>query len=141
MIGNLPPDVKKIYKTTYSGKANELLRLAVVVRDAHDAITMQDLKGRTLAWNPAATRIYGWSETEALLMNVRDRIPNAALAREVAAMTQLSQAQILAPYLTERIDKQGVVIPVTITSTALLNDAGEIYAIATTERLVDKPSA
>jgi two-component system CheB/CheR fusion protein len=122
-------------------KANELLRLAVVVRDAHDAITMQDLKGRTLAWNPAATRIYGWSETEALLMNVRDRIPNAALAREVAAMTQLSQAQILAPYLTERIDKQGVVIPVTITSTALLNDAGEIYAIATTERLVDKPSA
>ena len=33
-------------------KANELLRLAVVVRDAHDAITMQDIDGRILAWNP-----------------------------------------------------------------------------------------
>src|SRR5665811_1274366 len=33
-------------------KANELLRLAVVVRDAHDAITVQDLDGRILAWNP-----------------------------------------------------------------------------------------
>ena len=34
-------------------KANDLLRLAVVVRDAHDAITVQDLDGRILAWNPA----------------------------------------------------------------------------------------
>ncbi len=33
-------------------KANDLLRLAVVVRDAHDAITVQDLEGRILAWNP-----------------------------------------------------------------------------------------
>jgi two-component system CheB/CheR fusion protein len=35
-------------------KANELLRLAVVVRDATDAITVQDLEGRTIAWNPGA---------------------------------------------------------------------------------------
>ena len=56
-------------------KANDLLRLAVVVRDAHDAITVQDLDGRILAWNPGAVRMYGWSEAEALAMNVRDRIP------------------------------------------------------------------
>jgi two-component system CheB/CheR fusion protein len=42
--------------------ANDLCRLAVVVRDAHDAITVQDLEGRILAWNPGAVRIYGWSE-------------------------------------------------------------------------------
>jgi two-component system CheB/CheR fusion protein len=56
-------------------KANELSRMAVVVNDSHDAITVQDMNGRTLACNPAAVRIYGWSEAEALEMNIRERIP------------------------------------------------------------------
>jgi two-component system CheB/CheR fusion protein len=51
--------------------ATALFRLGVVVRDAFDAITVQDLDGRILAWNPGAERIYGWSEAEALLMNAR----------------------------------------------------------------------
>lgn len=32
-------------------------RLAVVVRDSNDAITLQDMEGRILAWNPSAERI------------------------------------------------------------------------------------
>ena len=115
-------------------KANELLRLAVVVRDAHDAITMQDLSGRILAWNPGAVRMYGWSEAEALQMNVRERIPPALREIALATLHQLSQAEILDPYRTERLNKQGQVIAVSIISTALVNDSGEVYAIATTER-------
>ena len=115
-------------------KANELLRLAVVVRDAHDAITVQDLSGRIVAWTPGAVRMYGWSEAEALQMNVRERIPPALREVALATLHQLSQAQILEPYRTERIDKQGQVLPVSIVSTALINDSGEVYAIATTER-------
>ena len=42
-------------------EATKLLRLSVVVRDAHDAITMQDLQGRILAWNPGAEKIFGYS--------------------------------------------------------------------------------
>jgi two-component system CheB/CheR fusion protein len=117
-------------------KANELLRLAVVVRDAHDAITMQDLQGRILAWNPGAIRMYGWSEAEALLMNVRDRIPQKAQEEALATLTRLCKAEILEPYRSERITKRGETIAVSITSTALLNDAGEMYAIATTERAI-----
>ena len=56
-------------------ESEALRRLAVVVRDAHDAITVQDLEGRILAWNPGAERMYGWSEAEALAMNIRDLIP------------------------------------------------------------------
>jgi two-component system, chemotaxis family, CheB/CheR fusion protein len=37
-------------------------RLAVVVRDAHDAIVVQDLEGCILAWNPGAERMYGWTK-------------------------------------------------------------------------------
>ena len=115
-------------------KANALLRLAVVVRDAHDAITVQDLQGRTIAWNPGATRMYGWTEAEALSMNVRDRLPKALRDNAAAKVEQLGDAKTLEPYRTRRVAKDGTEIEVSITSTALTDDAGEMYAIATTER-------
>ena len=117
-------------------KANELLRLAVVVRDAHDAITVQDLSGRILAWNPGAVRMYGWSEAEALLMNVRDRIPEPLREKALTTLRQLSQDEVLEPYRTQRISKHGAVMAVSIISTALLDASGEMYAIATTERTI-----
>jgi two-component system CheB/CheR fusion protein len=118
--------------------ANDLLRLAVVVRDAHDAITVQDLDGRTLAWNPGAVRIYGWSEAQALAMNVRDRIPAPLRDGELARLAQLSRAEVLDPHHTERLTKGGEVLNVTIISTALINEGGHVYAIATTERATVK---
>jgi two-component system CheB/CheR fusion protein len=105
------------------------------VRDAHDAITVQDLEGRILAWNPGAVRMYGWSEAEALEMNVRDRIPEGLRKEALAKLNQLSRAEILEPYLTQRITKAGAVKEVSIISTALMNEAGQMYAIATTERV------
>ena len=114
--------------------ANELLRLAVVVRDSHDAITVQDLEGRTLAWNPGAARLYGWSEAEALAMNVHDRIPQDLREGALATLAQLSRAEVLEPYLTQRLAKDGSSVAVSIISTALMGEDGQLYAIATTER-------
>ncbi len=115
-------------------KANELLRLAVVVRDSFDAITVQDLNGRIIAWNPGAVRLYGWTEPEALAMNVRDRIPQALQTSALAKVHQLSEAEVLEPYFTQRLAKDGTVKEVSLTSTALVNESGQMYAIATTER-------
>jgi two-component system CheB/CheR fusion protein len=117
-------------------KANELLRLAVVVRDAHDAIAVQDLDGRILAWNPSAVRLYGWSEAEALLINVRDRIPPGRQEEALAKVHLLNIAEVLEPYRTQRLTKDGAVVEVWMTATALLNEAGQMYAIATTERAI-----
>ncbi len=115
-------------------KANEQNRLAVVVRDAYDAVTVQDLDGQTLAWNPGAARMYGWTETEALTMNAVDRIPEVHrdIARE--KVQQLCRALVLEPYLSQRLTKDGTVLDVSIISTALVNGKGRVYAIATTER-------
>ncbi len=119
-------------------KANGASRLAIVVRDAYDAITMQDMQGRIQAWNPGAVRMYGWSEQEALLMNATDRIPPELRAESVDMLARLCKGEILAPYDTRRLAKQGEVIAVSITATALQNETGEIYAIATTERALGR---
>jgi len=128
-------DITEMKKTREAlQKANDLFRLAVVVRDAHDAVTVQDPEGRILAWNPGAVRMYGWSEAEALLMNVRDRIPEGLQKGALAKIHQLSRAKILEPHLTQRIARDGSILEVSIISTALVNEAGQMYAIATTER-------
>lgn len=115
-------------------QTNDLLRLAVVVRDTSDAITVQDLAGRIIAWNPGAVRMYGWSETEALRMNVHDRIPQGNQQAALAQLHQLSLAATLEPYQTQRLTKDGKLVEVSITSSALFNEDGQMYAITTTER-------
>ncbi len=112
-----------------------LLRLAVVVRDAHDPVTVYDLEGRILAWNPAATRVYGWSEAEALTMNICDTIDPDQRARAKLRMEQLGRGEILEPFRSQRLAKEGRVVAVRITATALVNENGKIYAISTTEQV------
>ncbi|MHB8056965.1 MAG: chemotaxis protein CheB [Desulfuromonadaceae bacterium] len=129
-------DISEIKRTREAlQKANEMLRLAaVVVHDANDAVVLQDMEGRVLVWNPSAQRMYGWSESEALQMNIRELIPETLRDEELERVHQMSLAEIVAPYRTQRITKDGAVVEVWMTATALLNDAGQVYAIATTER-------
>jgi two-component system CheB/CheR fusion protein len=128
-------DITEVVKTREAlHQANALARLAVVVRDAHDAITVQDLTGRTLAWNPGAVRLYGWTEALALALNVRERIPEDQREGALDKLTRLSRAEVLEPYLTQRLTSTGAVLNVSIISTALLDETGTLYAIATTER-------
>jgi two-component system CheB/CheR fusion protein len=129
-------DITEVKKTREAlREANDQLRLAVVVRDAYDAIIAQDLQGQIIAWNPGAVRLYGWSEAEALAMNIGDLIPEWLREKALATINQLSQAKVLEPYLTQRIAKDGTALEVQLTSTALLSASGQIYAVATTERV------
>jgi len=102
--------------------------------DSRDAILVQDLEGKILAWNPGATRLYGWNEAEALSMNIRQLIPPDGQEEALAVIKQLGHAEILKPYRMERITKDGSTLHVLLTATALVNAAGVVYAVATTER-------
>ena len=53
----------------------------------------------------------------------------------MAQSHRLSRAEILQPYRTQRIAGDGSVLEISMISTALLNAQGQLYAIATTERV------
>jgi two-component system CheB/CheR fusion protein len=118
-------------------EAEALSRLAMIVRDARDAITVQDFEGRILTWNPAAERMYGWSEAEALHMNIRDLMPEGRRKEALAQLRQQSRPEVVEPYRMRRIAKDGRILEVALTATVLVNESGEAYAIATTERVID----
>jgi two-component system CheB/CheR fusion protein len=114
--------------------AEEMLRSAVLPRDALDAMTVHDLQGRIFAWNPGAVRLYGWTEAEALQMNVRQRIPKDMVDGAVDAVHHISLAKSLDSQQTSRLAKDGRVLAVSVTATPLCNELGQIYAVATLER-------
>jgi two-component system, chemotaxis family, CheB/CheR fusion protein len=121
---------------TMMKKSENRFQLAAIVYDSYDAIILRDLKGDILAWNPSAVRMYGWSEAEALTMNIRDLIPESIHKKELTVVQKLSRSKILKPYRTQRLHKDGRIVEVWITATAVRNEIGEIYAITTTERAI-----
>ena len=70
-------------------------------------------------------------------MNVRDLIPEPDRAAALSMVRQLSRAEILEPYRSRRVTKAGRTVEVSLTATSLVNEAGEVYAIATTERMIN----
>ncbi|MEO6602116.1 MAG: PAS domain S-box protein, partial [Polyangiaceae bacterium] len=109
-------------------------RMAAVMRDAEDAITVQALDGQILAWNRAAVQRYGYTEAEALTMNIRALFPEDQRSAALAVIARLIQAEVLEPYTTQRLTKDARIVAISLTATALLNEAGEVYAVFTTER-------
>ncbi|MDD5037208.1 MAG: chemotaxis protein CheB [Methylococcaceae bacterium] len=128
-------DISELKRAQAIARENQAQRhLAAVVRDSRDGILMLDLSGCILAWNPAAERLYGWSEDEALTKNIAEMIPEGLRAEANEAMRRLSRTELLSPYATQRIAKDGSLVPIWLSATALVNEVGEVYAIATTER-------
>ena len=116
-------------------ETESLRRLAALMTHSRDAILVQDLGGKILSWNPCASRMYGWTEAEALTMNIRELIPKSGRDEALAALREMSRAGELQSYRMDRIAKDGRIVPVSMTASALINDAGDVYAIATTERV------
>lgn len=111
-------------------------RLAAVVRDASDAITLQDFDGNILAWNRRAEQLFGYGEAEALTMNMRSLIPESARQLNEEMVAALRRGEEVAPVQTLRMTKNGRTIPVWLVCTALLDEHGRPYAISATERLI-----
>jgi PAS domain S-box-containing protein len=109
-------------------------RLASVVEDSNDAITIQNLDGRITAWNKGAHAMYGYTEAEALRMNIRDTVPEDRREQALDLLRQAETGEIVASLETKRRTKDGRILDVWLTTTKLLDEQGKIVAIATTER-------
>jgi two-component system CheB/CheR fusion protein len=111
-----------------------LRRLAAVVQDSNDAITLQDRTGKIIAWNRGAQRMYGYPEAEALHMNVRDIVPKAKRKEALDFVERLFQGQTVESFETQRLTKDGRTLDVSLTVALLVDDNGEPEYVATTER-------
>ncbi|PIR18657.1 MAG: hypothetical protein COV48_06320, partial [Elusimicrobia bacterium CG11_big_fil_rev_8_21_14_0_20_64_6] len=115
-------DERKLSEKTVS-------RLAAVVRDSNDAVTVCDLNDRITAWNKGAQKMYGYTEAQALGMSVHRLMP-ANMRLKARDLVRKSAT----PIETQRRTKQGRILDVLLTVTVLRDEKGEPVEIATTER-------
>jgi len=115
-------------------KAEEVNRLATVVQDSNDAITLLNLNGEITAWNKGAKEMYGYTEEEALEMNIMDMVPKNKKSDFRKIIEKLRSGKDVDSFITERKTKSGDIIKVWLTITKLVDDSGNITAISTTER-------
>ncbi|MDM8549101.1 chemotaxis protein CheB [Desulfobacterales bacterium HSG2] len=115
-----------------------LRRLAAVVTDSNDAITVQDTGGNITAWNRGAEKMYGYSEAEALEMNVRDIVPDDRKKETLTFVQKLQEGEEAESFKTRRLTKDGRVLDVWLTVTKLVDDQGKMVSIATTEHDITK---
>jgi len=109
--------------------------LATVLKDSNDAVTLKDFQRRILAWNSGAQKMYGYTEKDALAMQATRFIPRAKRAEMEALIERLKGGEnITTPLETQRIRRDGRVMDVLLTATALLDETGKPIGIATTER-------
>jgi PAS domain S-box-containing protein len=113
---------------------NEHHLLAAVVHDSNDAITVQDFEGNIKFWNLGARRIYGYTRTEALKMNVCQIIPKHGRDDALVLLKRLREGEKVRSFEAQRLAKDGRLIDVWVALTTLTDEAGSLLAVATTER-------
>ncbi len=111
-----------------------LHRLATVVKDSNDAVTVQNLDGSIIAWNKGAEKMYGYSETEALKMNITETVPPEEKQQAELLLERIKNGEEVESAESIRQTKDGRKLRVWLTITALKDEWGNIDAVATTER-------
>jgi PAS domain S-box-containing protein len=109
-------------------------RLATVVRDSNDAITIQDFAGNIIAWNHGAELMFGYSESEALQMTIWQLAPPHKAAEQKDFNRRIFAGDEVSSFETQRLTKDGRLIDVWLTITKLVDEAGKVISIAATER-------
>jgi len=124
--------------TTIRKAEIEIIRLASIVQNSIDAMTLQGMNGQIIAWNNGAQKMYGFSEAEALKMNIRDIVPrnirNDALDLIYEALEKGKSQTVY----TKRRTKSGKNLDIWLTVSPLADGKGTPFAVATIERDVTK---
>ena len=123
---------KKTNKQTSWAEEHHLL--TTVVHDSNDAITVQDFEGNIKFWNLGAKRMYGYTKTEALKMNVCQIAPRNGRDDALVLLKRLREGEKVRSFEAQRLTKEGRLLNVWITVTTLTDEAGNLLAVATTER-------
>jgi PAS domain S-box-containing protein len=108
--------------------------LSAVVELSNNAIYLYDLDGSIISWNAGAEKMYGYSESEALHMPVRNLIPDSEIEKNKKSVEAVLKGEKIAPYETKHITKSGDLIDVVFGISGITEEKGVVKSIAATER-------
>jgi len=110
------------------GKTQRLL--ASIVNSSQDAIVGQSLEGKITTWNPAAERIFGYSQEEAVGAPASILLRAGQSGEALWIEKQVHDGLIVHDFKTERRRKDGSMIAVSLVASPLRDEAGQIIGFS-----------
>jgi PAS domain S-box-containing protein len=101
-------------------------RLAAIVNSSDDAIISKTLTGMITTWNPGATKIFGYSEQEAIGQSMMMLIPADRADEETEILRRIASGESVRHFETIRVCKSGRMIDVSTTISPIFDQAGVI---------------
>jgi PAS domain S-box-containing protein len=134
------PDVRTdtAYATDLSRAEEIRLRYAAIVESSDDAIIAKTLDGVISAWNPAAERMFGYTQHEAIGQPITMVIPPHLHKEEHEILTRLRAGERIDHYETVRVTKTGECIDISLTISPLRDGAGRIIGCSKIARDITK---
>ncbi|HYB99424.1 MAG TPA: PAS domain S-box protein [Candidatus Limnocylindrales bacterium] len=108
--------------------------LATVVECSNDAIITKALDGTITTWNPAATRMFGYTADEAIGSSVAILIPADRLQEEAEIFERLREGNTVEHYETVRLAKDGRRIDISLTVSPIRDEHGAVTGVSTIAR-------
>jgi PAS domain S-box-containing protein len=100
--------------------------LALVVAGTRDAVFSKNLDGVVTSWNPAAERLYGYTEEEAVGRHVSFLAPDELREEVDKILAAVGRGEALDTYETRRVRKDGAVIDVALTISPITASGGAL---------------
>lgn len=100
--------------------------LAAVVDSSDDAIYTKSATGVITSWNRAAARMYGYAEEEAVGRPVAMLIPPHRSGEDTMILASILRGERVEHFETERLGKDGQLVPVSVTASPLCTEDGEV---------------
>jgi PAS domain S-box-containing protein len=100
--------------------------LASIVQSSEDAIISKSLAGVIQSWNAAAERLFGHTSEQAVGRHVSLLIPTERLPEEDRIIASLRAGRRIEHFETERVHRDGRLIPVALTISPIYNEAGQV---------------
>src|SRR2546427_8223184 len=101
-------------------------RLAAIVENSDDAIVSKSLDGIITSWNPAAERMFGWTSAEAVGRHITLIIPRERGAEEDEVLSRIRRGEMVDHFDTVRITKDGRLLNISLTVSAIRDSEGRI---------------
>lgn len=100
--------------------------LAAIIASTDDTIISKTLDGTITSWNPAAERMFGYTEAEAVGKHITLIIPPERFTEEAFIIGQIAKGENVDNFETIRRKKNGDLIPISLTVSPIKNNKGQI---------------
>ena len=107
-----------------------LLRLATIVQQSDDAINSVASDGTVTSWNAGAEHTYGYSAAEALGRHISFCIPPTKRGELNVLLQKIANGEVVEQFDTQRLTKNGTIIDVSLSVSAIKGGDGKVIGIS-----------